>query len=208
MRIDMHLHTFPYSPCSSMTPDELLESAIREGLDGICLTEHNMIWPWDEAQSLATRYGIRIFRGVEVTTTGGDILVFGLENVPMELVTPGVLKTHVDENGGIAIAAHPFRGFLLFGFGKLRMNLKDAADNPTFSQVHGLEVCNGMVTADENEFAGLVADHLGLIKVGGSDAHTVGSVGTCVTCFEENINDERELVQALKSGKFYLERRK
>jgi len=206
MYLDLHLHTTAYSPCSSMTPDELMIAAKDAGLDGVCITEHNIVWPLEDVEAISKKHGLPVFRGVEITTTGGDILVFGLEEVPNEILTPMELKAHVDAVGGAAIAAHPFRGFLVFGFGVLKMDLKDAIDNPTFSHVHGLEVCNSMVTDEENDFARRVAESMRLIKIGGSDAHSPGTVGTCVTRFEDVLEDEKALVAAILSGRFTSER--
>jgi hypothetical protein len=84
------------------------------------------------------------------------------------------------------------------------MQVQDALDNPTFSQVHGLEVCNGLVTETENNLAREVAEAAGLIMIGGSDAHRPEAVGTCVTEFQDFIADERELVQAILSSRFSL----
>ncbi len=208
MIIDLHTHTTVHSPCSVMSPDEMMVAARDAGLDGICVTEHNRLWTPDDARALSERYGIAVFRGIEITTTGGDILVFGLEEEPHDMWTPAMLKEKVDRAGGVAIAAHPFRGFLVFGFSELQMDMDAAKDNPTFSQVHALEICNSMVTDQENEMARTVADAMGLFKVGGSDAHAPGKVGTCVTVFEERISDERELVAAILSGKHHVERLK
>ncbi len=88
------------------------------------------------------------------------------------------------------------------------MNLEEAMSNPTFSHVHGLEVCNSMSTAQENDLALQVAEALGCVKFGGSDAHSTSAVGSCVTVFEDILTDERELVAALHSGHFSIERRK
>jgi predicted metal-dependent phosphoesterase TrpH len=209
MHLDLHIHTTAYSSCSTMSPDELMLAAIAEDLDGVCITEHNRIWSREEAEELSQRYGLAVFRGMEVTTTGGDILVFGMEEEPLGgLWSPAVLKQKVDAAGGIAIAAHPFRGFLLFGFGTMQTDLKQSLDNPTFSHVHGLEVCNGMVTENESTLARQAAEALGLIKVGGSDAHKAASVGTCVTCFEDTLRDEEDLIRAILSGRFVVERMK
>lgn len=208
MRLDLHLHTTAYSPCSVMTPDEMMIAAKNAGLDGVCITEHQRLWKAEDARALSERHGLAVFRGVEITTTGGDILVYGMEEEPEEMPTPAGLKQRVDAAGAVAIAAHPFRGFLVFGFGALEMDLDSAMDNPTFSCVHGLEVCNGLVTEEENNFATQVADALGLLKIGGSDAHRTVGVGTCVTVFEEHITDERALVQAILSGKYEVEKTK
>ncbi|MBI4965089.1 MAG: PHP domain-containing protein [Desulfomonile tiedjei] len=202
MILDLHVHTTLHSPCSAMSPDEMMIAAKNAGLDGICITEHNRIWNHEQAAELSRKHGLAVFRGMEVTTTGGDILVFGLEEEPEGLVSPARLKKKVDAASAVAFAAHPFRGFLLFGFGALDMGLDDAILNPTFAQVHGLEVCNGRVTAEENNFARRVAEAMGLLGIGGSDAHEPGSVGSCVTKFEDSIEDEKQLVQALLSGRF------
>ena len=122
--------------------------------------------------------------------------------------TPATLKAKVDAAGGVAIAAHPFRGFLLFGFGALDMKLDDAISNPTFSQVHGLEVCNSMATDEENDLARKVAEAMDLLRVGGSDAHRPEAVGTCITTFEDWFNDERGLVAAILSRRFTVTRAK
>ena len=77
MRIDLHIHTAPLSACSYIDPRELIQEARRLKLDGICLTEHQVVWDRAEVDRLAEEAGIRIFRGNEFTTNQGDILVFG-----------------------------------------------------------------------------------------------------------------------------------
>ncbi len=201
MKIDLHIHTTAYSACSVLDPDALMSAAKGADLDGVCITEHNRIWSRDDADALAKRYGIAVFRGVEITTTGGDILVFGCESIPDRMVTPAELRKSVDEAGGAAIAAHPFRGFHLFGFGSLGMPKEDAAKNPTLGSVHGLEVCNGMCTGEENLFSREVAELLGLVKIGGSDAHNEGQVGQCATVFLDTIEDDAQLARAILSGR-------
>lgn len=189
-----------------MTPDELVAAAKARGLDGVCLTEHQILWPEAEANELAERHRFSIFRGVEVTTTAGDILAFGLKNSVQGIPTPEELQALVDESGGFMILAHPFRGFLVFGFSELQMDIGQAAALPVMHRVGGLEVCNVRVTDEENRFAGKVADHLGLLKCAGSDAHAPDEVGSCVTIFPQHIQNEADLVSALKQGAFTIER--
>lgn len=205
MLLDLHIHTTAFSPCSIMSPDELMVAARQAGLDGVCITEHNRIWRAEDAAALGEKHDLTVLRGMEVTTTGGDILVFGMEEEPKGILTPAALRRKVDAAGGVAIAAHPFRGFLLFGFGALSMGLEDALENPTFQHVHGLEVCNGRVTPDENAFARKVAEAMGLLAVGGSDAHEPQSVGLCAVRFEDRIEDEQQLVAALLNGRCTVE---
>ncbi len=56
MRIDLHIHTSPRSACSYMDPNELVQEAQRLNLDGICLTEHQVVWDIAEVEKLAHQW--------------------------------------------------------------------------------------------------------------------------------------------------------
>lgn len=205
MRVDLHMHTSPRSQCSVMKPLAAVKEAARLGLDAVCFTEHHIIWPPDELRSLEDSAGIRLFGGTEITTDQGDILVFGLDT-EIEQVTPiAELRQVVEGEGGYMIAAHPFRGFLLFGLGQLGMAAEEAAKRPLFQYVDAVEVCNGRLTRPENEMAQQVATYLGLPGVGGSDAHRIDEIGRCITVFDEPPADERELVAAIRARTFTAE---
>ena len=73
MRIDLHIHTSPLSACSYIDPQELIQQARQLKLDGICLTEHQVVWNPADVDKLAEEAGIRIFRGNEFTTNQGEI---------------------------------------------------------------------------------------------------------------------------------------
>jgi predicted metal-dependent phosphoesterase TrpH len=201
MVIDLHLHTFPASPCSVARVDDVIEEAKKIGLDGICLTDHNYIWDKARVATLSEKHDFLILRGNEITTDQGDMLVFGLETPIHGIIKLEELKGMVSEAEGFIIAAHPFRGFLLFGSGKLGLTPQSAMKRPLFRWVDGIEVLNSKVTEKENRIAREVAEELGLLGTGGSDAHQVSEIGLCATRFGAKINDERDLVEALKGGK-------
>src|SRR5271157_73994 len=77
VRIDLHIHTRPRSPCSAIDPADLLKEARRAALDALCLTEHQNRWGDREIKELAGNGGIHVFQGNEITTNQGDVLVFG-----------------------------------------------------------------------------------------------------------------------------------
>ena len=106
------------------------------------------------------------------------------------------------------IAAHPFRGFLLFGITQLRMDVYQASQRAVFQYVNGLEIFNGKLTDTENQMARQVAEHLGLLGVAGSDAHRLDEVGRCVTILEREVGSEPELITELRAGRFTTEFRK
>ena len=205
MHIDLHIHTSPLSACSYIEPHELVQGARRLKLDGICLTEHQVVWDPVEVDKLAAEAGIKIFRGNEFTTNQGDILVFGFYEDIKELIIIQELREKVQKAGGYMIAAHPFRGFKTFGIGQLKMTVEQAGRRKVFEFVDAVEIGNGKLAEDENDMAGKVAEKLGLPGTGGSDAHRVDEIATWVTVFENDIENEIQLVQELHAGRFRAE---
>jgi histidinol phosphatase-like PHP family hydrolase len=202
MRIDLHTHTSPRSPCSNIDPVELIREASRLKLDGICLTEHQVLWPREEVEELARGAQIGIFRGNEFTTNQGDVLVFGYEQDVKELLTIEELRDRVGAAGGFMIAAHPFRGFKTFGVGHLKMNVEEASRWKVFDFVDAIEIRNGNDSDEENDMAARVAARLGLPGTAGSDAHEVDEIGRWMTDFEREIENEQQLVEELRAGRF------
>ena len=202
MRIDLHTHTSPRSPCSSVDPLDLVREAARLGLDGICLTEHQVLWRPDEIAELAQATPVKIFRGNEFTTNQGDILVFGYQEDLQELLLIEDLRDRVTAAGGFMIAAHPFRGFKTFGIGQLQMTVEQGCTRKAFDFVDAVEIRNGKVSDEENDMAARVTARLGLPGTAGSDAHRIDEVGKWVTDFERNIETDQELIEELKAGRF------
>jgi predicted metal-dependent phosphoesterase TrpH len=202
MRIDLHTHTSPRSPCSSIDPLELIREASRLGLDGICLTEHQVLWQPGEVTELAAEAPVKIFRGNEFTTNQGDILVFGFDEDLQDLLMIEELRDRVTATGGFMIAAHPFRGFKTFGIGQLQMTVEQGCTRKVFDFVDAVEVRNGKVSDEENEMAARVTTRLGLPGTAGSDAHRIDEVGKWVTDFERDIENEEQLIEELRAGRF------
>ncbi len=203
MKIDLHSHTLPLSTCSHMTADEAVQSAKGAGLDGICLTEHNKPWNPDEIQRLRDKFEFPVFRGMEVTSKDGDILVFGFHKSMDEILTASELRERAA--GAYMIAAHPFRGFLVFGFPQLSLTPERAAERPIFQAVDAIEAYNCKVTTEETEIAFKVASIVALPCVAGSDAHKVTDIGKLYTIFEKTIVTEEELIAELHAGRSRIE---
>ena len=200
--VDLHMHTFPASQCSSSSADDMLKEAIRIGLNAVCFTDHNYVWQPADIKDLSEKHGIPLFRGNEITTDQGDMLVFGMYEDVRGIIKLQDLQQLVDKAGGFMIAAHPFRGFLIFNTSEIGLTVEKATERPALQMVHAMEVLNGKVTERENNFAGRVADAMNIRATGGSDAHDVQGVGKYATCFKERITNEKELVEALISGNY------
>lgn len=202
MIIDLHTHSYPASPCSSVSVEDLIVNAKQKGLNGICLTDHNYVWDQRTVEQLSEHYEFLVLRGNEITTNQGDMIVFGFEKNIKGIIRLEDLKKEVDKAKGFIIAAHPFRGFLTFGVSQLGLTIEKAVQRSLFKSVNAIETLNGKVTQKENSFAAEVAKALNLPQTGGSDAHLADEVGIYATRFTDTIKNENDLVQALRDKNY------
>lgn len=187
MIIDLHLHESQYSACSWMTVQEAVAAARKQGLDAICITNHDSL---DIRESdLLKTVDFPVFVGVELFTDEGEIIAFGLDVLPEQPIPAQDFIDFVTEQGGFCFAAHPFR--VGSGLGDHMTTLKG---------LHGVEVCNGGNLDWENAKAWKACQQLNLVPVGGSDAHLPKDVGRYATWLPAPVTTMQELVAALKSG--------
>ena len=211
MKIDLHNHTSYGSACAYMEPDQLVERAKIMGLGGVCITEHDQIWPVGAIERLRKKHDFLVIGGVEVSTDCGEILAFGLHKSVLKVATARALRERVDEAGGAMILAHPFRlspDIVSAHFNSVSKDnpetkaLKDVCREPVFKLIDGMEVYNGHSGFGEIEFARLVSERLQIKGAAGSDAHATLEVGSCFCDFEDNITDEEGFIEQLKKGRF------
>src|SRR6516165_8751916 len=89
MKIDHHLHTSRHSPDSEIDPIKLVQYALRIGLNGLVITEHDYQWESDELAELADRAApLRVFSAAEISAREGHFLVYGLP--ALDDVPPGI----------------------------------------------------------------------------------------------------------------------
>jgi histidinol phosphatase-like PHP family hydrolase len=203
MVIDLHVHTRVYSSCSILESEEAIREAKKIGLEGLCFTEHNLRWEHEALQKLSQKENFPLFCGVEVETREGHLLVFGV-NKSFAGITPlDELRELVKKENGVMIIAHPFRGFLLFGFADLSLQVEMASQRQIYQQVEAMEILSGKAMKKENDLAQKVSKRLKLKGVGGSDAHAPGEIGRGVTIFKKPvIKNEAELITEIKKGEY------
>jgi histidinol phosphatase-like PHP family hydrolase len=194
--VDMHVHTNISSRCSSVMPEELVERAKELGLDAVCVTEHSTFVGAQVNYEYARDHGFKVFRGLEVYTEQGDMLVFGWEaRIRYYLFPFSDLVAEVEKRDGIIIPAHPCRGI-----SDVRHRHRLDLDDEVRDAISIIETHNGAISRKSNEQAEKIRRKYGLFGVGGSDAHHASHIGRCLTVFEDDISDERELIGALRSG--------
>ncbi len=196
MLIDMHIHTARYSPCSILDPYDLVRKASELGLSGITITEHYCLWSENEIEALKRETGseLKIFRGQEVTSSVGHLLVLGYYKKLQEYLPLDEVLSKVHDEGGLVILAHPFRYGNLIGHHLEKLKNK-------FDCFDGIEALNGNQIANENEYGMKVWKDLGMTGLGGSDAHSVGMLGTYATKFLNPVENEVDLIREIKEGR-------
>ena len=199
MLIDLHTHTHHLSSCSSLSLAELIARSRDAGLDGLCLTEHDKMWSAEEVARAVETHDFLLLRGMEVTTTQGHVLVYGLP-APMEgLWSLRRLRAVANEHGAILVKSHPLRdgnfqarpdGLLLDGIADL------------LAMFDAFEVRSGGESDSANALAASIAQTYGLKGIGGGDVHALSEVGCFATRFEREIRSEADLVAELRAGRF------
>jgi predicted metal-dependent phosphoesterase TrpH len=195
MKFDLHMHTARHSPDADTDPFDLVQSAIRAGLDGIVITEHDFLWPENELEELRTAAPqLVILAGVEVTGIGGDVLCYGVTDtsaVPRGIEWPALCRA-VHRQGGACVAAHPNR----WGqpFEKILREQQPELD--------GIEVMSKNMDADLRvRAADLLRRYPQFAQLGNSDSHEPETVGCCYTDFDADIRTTADLVAAIRGKK-------
>ena len=205
MFVDMHCHSVS-SDDSRATVEGYLKwiQVLRKRghtIDSIVLTEHRKFDNDFDYSILGSQYGVSVMKGSELDTACGHFLVYGVTpqlqsaidfaNVRMD---PLELMEAASATGAIAIPAHPGRA----GIGLCEY----IEQGQSFNGLSIVETHNGGSRRGENERAQELALSSSLKGIGGSDAHLVSNIATCLTSFPDTIANERELVEAILEGQF------
>jgi len=194
MRIDLHCHS-KYSLDTTFEPELLIEQALRMNLDGVCFTEHDSLEASEPVAAISVPEGFSVFRGLEIATAQGHLLVYGLKD---DSWNSGSLNSYPDAReviekvhlmGGVCAPAHPFRPCDSFGDALMRINSFDA-----------IETHNGRDAPAMNRKALETSRMAGLPSIGGSDCHNQKQVGRACTLFQNPVHTLQDLVDEIRKG--------
>lgn len=194
MIIDTHIHENKYSFDSFIDFKSAIEVAKLNGLNGICITNHDNDFLKREIGSSIKINDVLVLVGAEILTFQGDILVFGVDNIPEEKLSARELLEFVKANKGAAVVAHPFRTNNR-GLGNHIRDLKDL--------ITGVESFNGSTKPHHNLEAYRLATELAIPSLGASDSHRLDRIGTYATKFHSTIRDMDDFVEALHYGNYH-----
>lgn len=193
---DLHLHTIKYSLCSELSPVAAAKRAMKLKLDGIAITEHDARWEEGEIAELleqAKARNLRILTGQELScyreggVSQGHLLAFGVNRKIESTLPIEEVIDMVHEEGGVVLAAHPYREEFGLGDDVYRLDLD------------GIEVLSPHHLTIDTMKAERAWKELSIAGIGGSDAHRRGDIGKFLTYFEDGIKDEADLVNAIKA---------
>ncbi len=202
-KFDLHIH----STCSKHkiwgidgihTPREIVEKAISMGLDGIALTDHNTIKGSLKAIEYVRekKFSILIIPSAEIRSAKGDILALGInENIRPYMSVQATIDS-IKDQGGIAIAAHPFKYNSDIG------DLLKHSSNPI--KFDAIEVFNSNIRKNANYRAEILAKELNLPGVAGSDAHHKMCIGMAMTGLEIDNLSVEDALKAITQNKIVL----
>lgn len=174
------------------SPTDVVKAAKAAGLGGIAITDHDTMDGVEEAVAAGKKLGIIVIPAAEITTDVGDILAYGISEIPDG--TPLQILNAIHDQGGVAAIAHPCGPWLPLRF----VDMLELFEG----KIDALETYNASTPMEYNVEAMRVAKKAGLPGVAGSDAHLPEQVGAAF--IETNAKSVEDILTAIKTGKIKI----
>ncbi len=193
-KADLHIHSTASDGTASV--DQIL-SHVRAHTDlkVIAITDHDCLHASMSAAQRATAHGLQAIVGEEISTQHGHVLALFIEKPiqPRRHVEQTIADIHAQ--GGLAIAAHPFdRSVPSVGHSPLRSSLGELG----FDGIEGFNAGVFWRLRACNSQARELARSWKLPIIGGSDAHSLATIGSGYTRFAGR--SAADVYRAIKAG--------
>jgi predicted metal-dependent phosphoesterase TrpH len=190
MIIDPHIHS-NYSIDATATPKEIIKRSRTIGLDAIAIADHNTfkgsLVALKESKNLEE---FVVIPAIEVSTNKGHIVALGITDEINSGLSPEETVREIRDNGGIAVAPHPFVRY--------REGLCDSVKE---LDVDAIETLNSRyIFGYSNWRSKKLAKKRNIPEIGCSDAHFLGAIGSCVTELEADFSVD-SIIDGILSGK-------
>lgn len=192
MKIDLHVHSSERSACAKIDEERQIQAALRAGLGGLAITDHNRLVPASRLAELKAKYApFRIFTGIEVDADREHWLVIGVHDVLLE--RPGwsypELRGFVRRRGGFIALAHPFR------------YASEIRTDISLCPPDGIELKSFNTPTQWEMEIRAIAEKSGLVLLQNTDAHFDGQIGAYYNELPGLAKDDQELVKMLHGMK-------
>jgi predicted metal-dependent phosphoesterase TrpH len=208
MKCDLHVHTLHSGMCtipllsricreSYNDPHEVYALLKRRGMDLVTVTDHDSI---DAVEPLRSHPDFFLSEEVSCRTSAGTHLhmgVYGIEerhHIELQRRADDMasLLAYLEEQQLLFSVNHIFSG--------LTGTRTDADFDEFAARFPAVETLNGQMLECANRSAAMFAARAGKIAVGGSDAHTLASLGRTYTEVH-GVRDAREFLEGLRQSR-------
>jgi predicted metal-dependent phosphoesterase TrpH len=197
-KADLHIHS-THSDGTASIP-EILAHMASSDVCVIAITDHDCIAGGRQAAQLARDFGVQVIVGEEVSTAEGHLLALFIDDElpPGRPAAETIAAIHAQ--GGLCIAAHPYdRSVPSLGAYGLHARSAGAGQGEwPLDAIEGLNAGVMWAKRSSNLRAQMVACDLQLPIVGGSDAHSLATIGQAYTLFPGTSADD--LYRAIQRG--------
>ena len=209
MFVDAHVHTSGISWCSRVSPVELAEICVRDGLDAVVLTNHckkgyiegisyedwrvKYVENYESTKKAGEQLGLQVIFGIEVTPlclNNIDFLLYGLteeiflDSPPLYELTQKELYEYAVENDALLYQAHPYRGGAV-------------PQDPVY--MHGVEInCHPLYQTNERYRVTAFAEKHHLKLSCGSDYHGDTYKAHCGMILPDSVTDSVSFADCLR----------
>lgn len=214
---ELHCHTKEVSSCSKVGVEQLVKAHKEAGFSGLCITDHYFDGYFDrfsnksdkeivteylsgfhKALAIGKQIGLTVLQGMEIrfSNNTNDYLLFGIteqfiyDNPRFFELTLEEFVSTLKTNEMVLIWAHPFR---------------DGITMTNERYLDGVEIVNGNFRHNpRNYLAKEYAKRANLFGTCGSDYHQLDDLNLASMKFFKKINDEKELVSALRNSQYTI----
>ena len=184
LKLDFHVHTTASSDAHTKR-DELVPMCKERGLDGLAITDHNVL-------ARDVPQGLLIIPGIEISSRQGHIIGLGVSDAVPRKLSADETILQIQRLGGISIVAHPY-------------DLLRSAINPEIltTMPDAIEVINSasMLHSITWKRARKFAERMNLPQTGGSDSHIPETIGRAFTIVEADSRNVASVLDAIKNGR-------
>lgn len=173
IRVDLHVHSSASFDCTT-EPILLVERCHRLGLAPIFLTDHDTTLAGIRLQ-VASQH--RVVVGEEIATVDGELIGLFLQHRIPPGLTARETALEIKDQGGVVYLEHPYDQF--------RRHLTEEAIENLADLIDIVEVFNARSDDKTNRRAEELCEILGAVPGAGSDAHTLGELGSVFVEMED-----------------------
>lgn len=187
VRVDFHVHSSASFDCKS-EPERVAARCRLLGLAPVFLTDHDTI---DGAVRLQELGIGRVVVGEEVMTSEGELIGLFLARPVRSGLAPMEAALEIKGQGGLVYLEHPYD--------HSRRHLSEAGIEAVAELIDIVEVFNGRSDEKANRQAEGLRATLGGAPGAGSDAHSLGEIGSVYVEMEEFDGADDFLVKLRRS---------